>query len=207
MLAAARPGIRHTVHTPTSVTDDFNRADNTSSIGGTGWTIVARHDSTRTTTWGITSNTAYCSANATVSGTLNESLAVRAATAADFDMTLTIASLVTSPFNAPIACWRVDLSADDGVNGLSYFALFNGYGISFYASGTGAAGPYGSAVTFAVGDVVRIVVTGNTHEVYQNGALVSTASRFENNTATAHGLASYGPSFAHATFDDFSLTY
>lgn len=137
-----------------SFTDNFNRANSSSSVGGTGWTVRMRKSSFVTSAWGISSNRAYCASTPTSGGTLSASLLLHDNGPGDFDMTFTLPTYTSGPFTAPVAAFRANLAADDGNNGLSYFVVTRTQIIQM-DSNTGGSSTWGS-YSLVAGDVIRI---------------------------------------------------
>ncbi len=92
-------------------------------------------------------------------------------------------------------CWRV-------VDNSNYW-LFNGTQI--YKVVTDGFNAVGSswAPGFATGDIARVVLSGNTHTVYKNGAQVSQVTDAFQASATKHGLRTAG--LGAVRFDDFKV--
>jgi hypothetical protein len=196
---------------PTVFTDDFNRADNTSSVGGTGWTVRMRNSAHVTPSWGLLSGRAYATSTPTYGGTLSEALLLQNLGTGDFDMTVTLASYTSGSFDAPIAAFRADPTQDDGNNGLGYFLLTKNYLYLLRSneggSSTWAVQPGGTFDPFVSGDVARILAVGSSIKVYRNGVLAINATAVYNQTAPCHGLAGYASPWDRYAFDDFTVTY
>jgi len=165
---------------PTTITDSFNRADSSSSMGNTdtGQTWVPNSG-----TWGIASNKAYCVNSESQRTTVVES------SRADCVVQVTL-----STFNDSGLCWR---SSDDSNHFISTATnAFRREAGSFTSVGSNA-----SAMTN--GDVIAVTLSGNSHSITKNGsAWISYSSSF-NNTATKHGLRVHSNNTAR--FDDFSV--
>lgn len=171
------------------VSDSFNRANNTSSLGtadsGHVWTALAG-------TWGIDTNRArkyspgaqgYAVidagvANGTVQATLQGTVSSGGAGGGG------VAFRMTDANNG----WFTEA---DGTSGYLYKVA--GGGFSIVAS-------YGGWV---VGDVVSVVLSGTSIIVKKNGVQVASVTDSFNSTATKHGLRDYG---GNIRLDDFSVT-
>lgn len=183
-LTAATPAI-------VPITDDFNRADNSTTLGtaptGQAWEVL-----TSGTTFGISSNRA----SKTATGTDVEGVAVLETGRSDVDISITVAAVgggLGPVFRATDAqnCWVVD-----GGNG---HKLYKRVGGSF---GT----PLGTVATAAaVGDVVRVIASGNTISASVNGGTPLVVTDSFNQTATKHGIRISGTGAPTGRLDNLSI--
>lgn len=173
--------------------DDFNRADSSSSLGspsdgGSAWVASVG-------TWGISSNRGYES-----SGAVQQNLAYLEASSAVVDVEVTIPVVgsdlglivrFADSSNYILFAWTSGTG----------FRLFKVVGGSFTQLGTTDGG------MLANGDVMKITVSsGNAFNCYKNGAeltnLAATDSAGSGNTK--HGLRAYSDTTSR--FDTFSIT-
>lgn len=180
-----------------SITDTFTRADSTTSMGTT--TTGSKTWTNLDGTWGIDTNKGYCVlgpggglAKATVDATI-----------ADCTMSAVITSSGTPN------CGFV-LRATDASN---CYLVEVGPGASYapkiykVVGGTTTAIATGTAVTFASGDTLSVVLAGTSITVKRNGTTVASVTDSTFTTQTKHGFYVYAPSVAGLPrFDDFSLT-
>lgn len=195
---AGTPGAGYT----TTFTDNFNRANSTSTLGSP-WFTQAREV---TATWGISSNKAYVvSCPLAPSFTWWEGLALIDTGTADFDMSVTV---TWTGSRQPIMAWRVSQDRDGTTNKPSFFVVSadSSYGAGKYATGSGLS-TLASGTNFNSGDVCRVTCVGNAHTVYKNGVSVYSFTDTMNNTETWHGLAGVDPALGDNRYDDFSITY
>jgi hypothetical protein len=144
-------------------------------------------------TWGISSNQAYCP-------TLSGGAGIATVEYGDRDCTaeVTISTKTNNAQGLALAFtdignyFRVYFHVIVGVNrtrvealGTSYFSVVDG-------------------IPWASGDVLKVVLSGNSFQVFRNGSLVmsGTDSRIGNNAGTKQGL--YVSNIA-TRFDDFSI--
>ena len=169
------------------VTDSFNRADNASSLGtadtGQTWTALA-------STWGISSNQAYNpGAGANAPAVLDSGKS---------DCTI-----------------QVTIATQAGDSGLSFRATDanNFFEVTFsttqYQVWKIVAGAFtnlaSGTITGANGDVLKVVLSGSTIQIFQNGVQLGTnITDAFNQTATKHGLSQVSGS-AGARWDNFSV--
>lgn len=163
-----------------TITDSFNRADSTSTLGSTdtgqAWTAQAG-------TWGISSNTAYTT---TASGQVT---VVVDAGVSD----CTVQATLTDATGSCGLCWR---STDDN----NYWLVA---GVLCYKRVAGGFTSMGSTGGFSNGDVITVVVSGNNHTIKRNGTTVLSFTDSFNATATKHGLRAQTNT---SRFDSFSIT-
>lgn len=167
----------------TTLVDNFNRADNASSLGTTsdGLAIWVAHRGT----FGISSNQANCAANA------HPSVAAVETNVADGTVQATIVSSPASPNFTGLS-----VRVTDGNNLIIVGSGFIQKIVAGSAVDIQVPGP-----TFSAGDVVAVTMTGSSFEMFVNGVSQTTFTETFNQTATKHGLASAG------TWDTFSAPY
>lgn len=168
-----------------SITDSFNRASSATIMGNTDtgetWTVLSG-------TWGISSNTAYCS----VAG-VGQSHVVVDSGVSDCTITVTMSALDDGGL-----CFR---AIDD--NNLFVMAANAGAAIVYRRTSGGFTAIMSPATTFTAGDVTQIVLSGTSIVWNKNGSLIASTTDSQGLTATQHGLRSY---FNGTRFDDFSIT-
>lgn len=170
----------------TVVSDSFNRADSSTSLGsadtGQAWTALVG-------TWGITSNQAYNP----VGGGDNQCTAVVDAGVSDCTVQVTKPNSHDAGF-----VFRV-------VDANNYL-MFTEAGVLYKRVGGG----FTSIATCAVGsdgDVLAAVLSGTSVIVKRNGTQIVSVTESTHQSATKHGLRNYFPSFgASELFDDFTVT-
>lgn len=166
--------------------DDFNRADSSSSLGtpsdgGSAWSALSG-------TWGISSNQGYCP---TLSS--GSAYAVLECGSPGAEVQVTVAT--RSGIGLVVRC--------SDINNL-YVLVVATSGYNFYRRQAGSFTEIGNSGTSADGDVVKIRCEGDTLTVYRNGsAIITPSAQSFNNTATKHGL--YCQNTA-ARVDDWSST-
>lgn len=170
--------------------DDFNRANNTSSLGtpttGGPYSVVSG-------TWGINGNQGYISAGGTSIVTFPA--------AADIEVQFTVAGLQL--VNAQSVYFRyADANNSFRLNyttnsGLSLIRRFSGTDATIWS-------PSASAVPVANGDVLKIVCIGQFIAIYQNGNLLIGIDYPLLTTGTACGYhaTSTGHRFEDVSVDD-----
>lgn len=180
----------------TNVTDNFNRADDASSMGtaSDGVHVWTAH----TGTWGISSNQAYCP---TLSGGLGYATVDYGAR--DCTLQVTIPT-VNRPFGVVLA-WEG--TAADTIR-IRCFIIATVHRIQIQLFETGQTSlNFGTVdgVVWANGDVMKVVLSGSTVSVYRNNVLVTSATdaRFTHSSGTRHGLYT---EITTVRFDDFSIT-
>lgn len=152
-----------------SITDSFNRANSTTTMGNTdtGQTWVPNSG-----TWGISSNQAYLVSATSQATTVFES------TVADISLQLTAAVAGNAG-----PCWR---STDDNNN----YLWFANSGLNSYVykrlarSFTALVGPIAA---LANGDVMKLVASGSGHTLTINGGAFASFTDSFNSTATSMG--------------------
>ena len=171
----------------TNRTDNFNRADSTTSLGtpsdsGSAWT-------TYQSTLGILSNTAYDVTHSLygVAG-LESSIS-------DCAVQVTCTAQGNMSCSARITDKNNFLTGGgDGSGNLSIYKIVSG---GFTQLGSASA-------TQAAGDVFKFTVNGTALELFLNGVSKVTASSNVGQTNTIHGIFDFLS--ASARFDDFSIT-
>lgn len=180
--------------TPSGRTDNFTRADSSSSLGtpsdaGAAWTVAGG------STWGISSNAAYVS---TYSG---DAYAVLSSgiTNAVVQVTVPTFPAGTTPgliFRYQDASNFMLLHCD---NSATTMAIYKRSGGSY-----GSALATNAAIAFSAGDVLKVTVDGSGNiACFQNGVSKVTLTDNSFSTQTSHGLRLGGASAL--TFDDFSI--
>ena len=178
-----------------NVTDDFNRADNASSMGTASdgvhvWTA-------ETGTWGISSNQGYCP---TLSGGLGYATVDYGARNCTLQFTI---ATVGRPFGA-ILGWE-GTAADMIRIRCEIIATVHRLTIQLFRTGEVTL-PLNTVdgIVWANGDVMKVVLSGQTVDVLRNGVSVANANdaRVNDITGTEHGL--YAASTA-ARFENFSI--
>lgn len=169
--------------------DDYNRADsattlNTSSSGHA-WTALAG-------TWGITSNAGYLPSGA------NESVAYLEAS--DADVTIEVKCTGTSLSRQGLAFRVVDIN-----NFLIWY--FIGGNIQCWKQvANGWTQIASAAVTAAQNDIIKVVLSGTSIDLYHNGSLKASITESAHQTATKHGMYWEVGGSAAVRWDDFSVT-
>lgn len=173
------------------VSDSFNRANSASSMGSTD----SAYGGTSTawiplggSTWGVLGTQAYNPAG--------NSQAITVVETGHADCT--IECLLAGVGNTGL-CWRVS----DNNNNYVFTAVGAG---TVYKRVAGSYTSLGNFVGGApvAGDVIKIVVSGNTHTIYRNGVQAIQFTDAFNATATRHGLRS--DTDASSRFDDFKVS-
>lgn len=170
-----------------TVTDSFNRANSATSLdsadSGQGWSALAG-------TWGIDTNRAY-----RVGTTLAHGYAVVDSGMSDCTISVTVQGTTN---NTGGLVWR----ASDASN--LWFTELGSSGFTTYSLTSGSLTNFGTTtVTFAAGDVMSVVLLGNSMTIKKNGVTARTLSDPFNVTATKHGLRDFA---GVVRFDDFSVT-
>lgn len=178
----------------TDVTDDFNRTDSAVSLGtstsGHLWTAQVG-------TWGINSNQGYCP-------TLSAGIGDATVDYGSIDCTLEVTfSTVARPMGVVLR-WedssnyiRVRIRIIATVHRTEMHVINGGIQGANLISVDG--------VVWASGDVMKVVVSGQSLEVFRNGSSIGsiTHTQVDDVTGTNHGI--YTESTA-SRFDDFSIT-
>jgi hypothetical protein len=153
--------------------DSFNRADSTTTLGSTdaangglskAWTALVG-------TWGISGNAAYLA-----SSTADSVAVVDEGVSDNFTYTIT-----TSVYHSTVqrVIWRC-------IDSNNYFML---QGTAVWKKVSGSLSNIGSITgTRANGDVVKIVVSGNTHTIFINGTQAGQITDASNAAGTKHGI-------------------
>lgn len=172
----------------TNRSDDFNRANSTSSLGtpsdgGSAWVVLAG-------TWGINSNQAYTSAST------SQATAYLEASVSDVEVQVTVNT---------VAEGTLLVRAVDATNYLILAWAGVGTGI-IYKRVAGTFTQIGSSIfsTLSNGDVVKFVANGSALEVFRNGSSVWTLTDSTHISATKHGMRSQ--SNTTQRLNDFSIT-
>jgi hypothetical protein len=191
--ASAVQTVTYTKQISVTITDSFNRADSTSGLGNTetgqAWQTVAGTGST--TTWGIVSGQAY-----NIAG--QDSFQVVDSGVSD----CTVQVKVTDNTNKQYS--RLIFRFVDNAN--YYMLQSNSTNYQLYKKVTGTFTALKTiAVTPAIGDVLKVVLSGSTITPYINGVAQAAATDAFNSTATKHGIGVTN-STTNAKFDDFSIT-
>lgn len=180
------------------VTDDFNRADSTTTLGSatTGHVWVPFTG----TVWGISSNKAYIQNSAG-----SQTIAYVETGVADVTIEVTVnKSDATNSINRMGVAFRISDESNylfakfTGSNQLAIFKVVAGSGTQL---GT-------TTVTFSNNSVLKVVLSGNQISAYQNGLLkVGPLTESFNQTATKHGLVweAGGQAITVCRWDDFSI--
>lgn len=171
----------------TDRTDNFNRADSSSSLGtpsdgGSAWTAHVG-------TWGINSNQAYCSSVTSLACASVESSISDCEVQATLAVVGSAAGLV-----ARLADSNNYILADEIA---STVRLFKNVAGSFTSLGSYSG-------TTANGDVIKWRGSGSSHTVYQNGVSRITATDSAGSSNTKHGIRTHNDTTMR--IDDFSAT-
>lgn len=171
--------------TPTViVSDDFNRADNASSLGvaSTGQTWQALSG-----TWGIISNQAYMPAGTDCAAVVESGVSD---------------CIVQVKYSTNAAYTSLAVRAVD-VNNFMYIQ-YNGTRIGIY---TKIAGVFTKltdvARSIANGDILKVSMSGSNYVITVNETQILTATTTQFQTATKHGLVANGTT---SRFDDFVVS-
>jgi hypothetical protein len=180
--------------------DDFNRVNSSTSIGGTGWTVHADGNAgVSGGAWGISSNQAYTASGPSGGAKM---LAYRTLSTPDVDMTATWATVPSTDGPGGGLLVRVNSALTD-----FYWASLQNLWHEAVGGSQVQVANYG--LTVASGDVLRVVSSGHYVDVYVNGVLVVHYDTGSDGTgATRHGLVAYAPAFSTGSrWDDFSVAY
>lgn len=172
---------------PVKVSDDFNRADNASTLGE-GWITLLG-------TWGVVGNTAYRSGVGSTSWTL--AAAVRDSGIAD--------GLITVTFTKISIESRLVFRAVDIRNLYQVKAMSNQYELRKVIDGVSTnLGVYN--VVPKDGDLISIGLMGDKIVMSVNGVQGVTVTNSELSTATRHGIGGYtNPAVGLERYDDFKV--
>lgn len=164
-----------------TITDSFNRASSTTTMGNTdtGETWVPNSG-----TWGIAIDDQAYASVASQSTTVVES----GVSDCTVEVTLDVVS------DSGLCLRSTDNNNHFVTNATTLFRKQSG---SFTAIGTFSTG-------FGSGNVIKAVLSGTSIEIFRNGSSVLSVTSSFNQTATKHGLRSNGANLPR--FDDFSIT-
>jgi hypothetical protein len=169
---------------PLNITDSFNRADSSTSLGtadtGQTWTALAG-------TWGISSNKAYHVS------TFADGYAVIDAGTGDCTVALTLSTVgsggITFRAVDSTHLWFVDATATG-----SNLYRCDGFGPNLMAN---------LGTSWANGDIMTIVLSGSSIVVKKNGTSIYSTTDSTYATATKHGLRDYSGA---GRYDSLSIT-
>lgn len=178
---------------PMLVSDSFNRADSTTTLGSTdsayggtnaAWQVLDG------TVWGINTNRAYC-----VTPTGTSAVVVDTGVSDNFTLTVSV-PVYSNSLTQVRVIWRA-------IDTNNYFLV---QGTTVFRRQAGGFNNIGtlSGVTLADGMTYKIVVSGNTHTIYVNGVQGWTGTDAFNNTAKMCGLGSSSNSVLR--YDDFKVS-
>jgi len=178
-------------------TDAFGRADSSTTLGttdtGQTWSVLSG-------TWGISSNAAY------EPGAVNgaQHAVVTDSGLSDCVVQVTVPVLSGLSGNAGV----VFRATDDS----NYWRFVIGGATDnnwyFQKKVAGSFSLVGTGGGVAAGDVLRVVLGGNTITVFKNGTQMATTTDSFNSTATKHGMSNSASSAGQGTvarLDDFSV--
>lgn len=186
------PGRRLIAPSTVIASDDFDRANDASSLGST--SVGGLAWSATVGTWGISSNRAYNPSNTT------NAFAVVDCGVSDFDVSLVIATYDPASTNEQGLWFRA-------VDSNNWFRLVrSGSNLLIQRRVAGTVVTLSStAQTFANGDTFRVVCNGPVIQAYLNGSLKATITDFNH-----IGSAKVGPGNAsnssNSRFDSFSVS-
>lgn len=175
-----------------NVTDDFNRADSTTSLGTASDGVHAW--TAQLGTWGINSNQGYCPTLSGGGGRATVNYGAR-------DCTLQFTTKVAA------SNWGATLayeSATDNIR-VRYETAFTRIKLTLNRNGFASVDLINVPGAWANNDVLKVVLTGNSATVFKNGSSIGTITdaRLADATGTEHGL--YTESTA-SRFEDLSIT-
>lgn len=173
-----------------TISDDFNRADNATTLGSTSVGAVAWQ--ALQGTWGIGTNRAHVVTGDSTSP--NAQVAVVPAGSPDGTVQATIAAVDGSGVS-PFLIFR----ASDRLNYL-YWVVNTG-AIRQMVAGSGSL--IGTAAGVTAGDVVKVVLSGTSVECFKNGTSVGAFTVSTHSTNTKHGIGS-DSTVTGNYFDNFS---
>lgn len=174
--------------------DAFTRADSSSAIGGSGWTVVAG-------TWGISSNKAYRSAST------GHDLVIRSGTGISNGV---ITAVVDQSGSPTYAIDRRIIFRYSDIDNYLYVRAYAASAIAPYALAlrrrqAGVEADLSTtAPLFTNGGTISVVFNGSTIDVHMNGLLVINATSTFNQSADSHGLGAGSTDLA-GRWDDFDL--
>lgn len=195
-----------------SASDNFNRADSTTTInprsdGGT-WLVSATGPTVglRTSTWGVSSNRGYCVTAPSYSSHAYRGIAYFA-DAADGELSCDFPAVAGGSTEAGL-CFRLSSSTVSG-----FFATRSGvHYLDGTYDGSGSANSTTMVATFTsggftTGDRMTVILLGTSVTIKKNGSTTVGSFTSSNNlTEVRHGLWQT-PTFAAAwRFDNFSFT-
>lgn len=169
--------------------DTFDRADSATGLdtssAGQPWTMHA-------SVWGISSNRAYTASGA-------GAVASVATSTSNQDVRVTLTTLGTASQYIGVVARMADISNH-------YWADCDTAGFRLFKRVANVATSVATTTAFvpAAGDVLRLVVTGSTQQVYRNSTLVLSASDTALATGVRAGLRNAIPSTT-ARFDNFEV--
>jgi len=175
------------------VSDSFNRADSTTSLGtadtGQAWTAL-------TGTLGINGNAAYAVVT-------SNSVAVIDSGLADGTVQVKLTATATGSVMP-----RLIFRCTDASNYWMLQARGSTGKYQLYKNVAGAFTQLGTdiAVTPTAGDVIQAVLSGSSVTIKVNGVQAATATDAFNSTATKHGIGWAQPTDTTQKFDDFSVS-
>lgn len=176
----------------TNRTDNFTRADSSTSLGtpsdaGSAWVADSG-------TWGIASNKGYKQATDSV----NEIASLDSGTS-----NIEVQATITASTPAMGLCARVQ---DDANYILAQFVV-SGYYLFKKVANSFTLVDSNTGVTFTNGDTLKIRCdSANLVTAYQNGTPILSGTITEGSTNTKHGLESYLAGAGFIQFDNFSIT-
>lgn len=181
-----------------SISDDFNRADSTSSMGST--SVGAKPWTAESGTWGISSNKAYVSSgpSSTVARTTIDAGITSGTVKATYTMGTggTTGGFVIRSDGAGNEYLVEFSNASQAPN------IYKGVNGSYTIIGSGAA------TSVADGSVMTVIISGNTITLQDDGVTIATATTDGSYAAqTRHGLYIVAPNGGVGTmrWDDFSI--
>jgi hypothetical protein len=178
---------------PSIVSDDFNRADNSTTLGSA-WTVA--NISGTGATYGISGNQAYC----VVPGT--DSVAYMESGQSD-NISISV-DLVAVKAQVTRLAWRVQDATHLYILQLATSAnamdIYKRNGSSWAAIQTNIP-----ATGLANGCTVKVQLSGSTHNVYVNGNLVKTFIDTDYQTATKHGISCANSDAGYSRWDNFKV--
>lgn len=177
------------------VSDSFNRANSTTSLGTTDsyaggtaktWAVFG------TGTYGIISNQAYAPSGS------GHNVAYVDAGQSDVTITVTFAAYDMAGSGGA----KIGLRIVDNENMVNIQARTDGIVIYYYSGGSSTT-VNDTAGTLVAGDVIKVIASGTSIKVYRNGTLFSSATVALNQTATKHGINAQ--TYPAARFDNFMI--
>jgi hypothetical protein len=178
------------------VSDSFNRANNTTSLGSTdsynggtskAWQIFG------TAVYGINNNQAYISQSATT----GHGSAYIEVNSADVAVTSTFSVIGAGEF--PKIAFRIV----DAENMLMLMADSGTGNYLLYKYVSGSSTDIATGTSFANGDVIRVEVNGSNIKVFKNGTSIINVTETSYQTATKHGLMLY--KYPNSRMDNFII--